>query len=132
MSEAKLKPCPFCGCPGEKLSWKKNSSGKIHRITCTHCCVAFYPSQSIDQCDFAKEWNRRDANHTNCRACGIYSLKNDERQEQIADLREEMAWISSRLEKLDTMPQRHRIFNRLQAALADLQKEGQQCPLSKT
>ena len=69
--EPELKPCPFCACPGDKLSYERNSSGKIHRITCTHCYVAFYPSQQVDQCDFTKEWNRRDVEHVGCKWCRV-------------------------------------------------------------
>jgi hypothetical protein len=68
-----LLPCPFCACPGDKLSVKRNEVGGIHQITCTHCYMAFYPSQQLDQCDFAKEWNRRNEQHENCRACGQQS-----------------------------------------------------------
>ena len=65
----KLKPCPFCACPGDKLSVEYNESSKVQRITCTHCYVAFYPAQQVDCCDFARAWNRRDTQHVNCKWC---------------------------------------------------------------
>ena len=43
-------------------------------------------------------------------------------EKEMEDLRADINWVESRVEKIDTIPERMRIFNRLKAALEQLLK----------
>ena len=77
-----LDVCPLCACPSENLSpaWDRET-GRLTRLTCTHCKVAFYPAGDRD---LAPMWNLRQKNHDVCEVC--HPRREPEVPEEIKDL----------------------------------------------
>ena len=64
VSEAKLKPCPFCGRPATREIFRNTGPGWIVSIECTRCPACVENEAPILSRDVAVEsvtaaWNRR-------------------------------------------------------------------------
>jgi hypothetical protein len=79
---SQLDVCPFCACLSDDLSpvWDRET-GKLTRLTCTHCKVAFYPAGDRD---LAPTWNLRQKQHDVCEVC--HPLREPEVPEVVKDL----------------------------------------------